>query len=37
MKPTVTKELVEQQMNSTLSYFPCGGKEIAVMPDMTEH
>lgn len=26
----ITKELVEQQMNSTLSYFPWGGKVIAV-------
>lgn len=26
----ITKELVEKQMNSTLSYFPWGGKVIAV-------
>lgn len=26
----ITKELVEQQMNNTLSYFPWGGKVIAV-------
>lgn len=30
MTREITKELVESQMNSTLSYFPWGGKVIAV-------
>lgn len=30
LKKEITKELVEQKMNSTLSYFPWGGKVIAV-------
>lgn len=30
MTKEITKELVEKQMNATLSYFPWGGKVIAV-------